>query len=396
MKDKEKSESTFSATSLTFMSTLAVQTAIEQEVAMTLPRIATEESSQELQRSLQSYLVAHCNDPSGQGVVHLMKLLRAYSLPFEKIANLRDQFMPSFFKMNWKHAVQLWPQYKVQTDIPEYDPAEPYIPISFATEVFRAIEKAEMDIGQLSDPHKEAKVVAWTRAILVEISNLFSGAVNNAAEGYINDMGSSEGRIEFKYVVLEVYVIVVLQARVGGVISNNYAQMMAELEGCDMQNRSHQLNLDTLQGVLSSPTQWYFWAYDGKNFTVSDSIAPFHRDEEQETLNRLKIVSRLFGQFLKGYCSALRAFIRRSEERGFQEQQEHSSTYNAWKEASSLAEAAKAKAFSAEEEQDFAVVKILLNQSFDAFPQDHKRQLRFPTRSNIIRECIERHQRSKT
>ncbi|POW15186.1 hypothetical protein PSTT_02423 [Puccinia striiformis] len=308
---------------------------------MTLPRIATEESSQELQRSLQSYLVAHCNDPSGQGVVHLMKLLRAYSLPFEKIANLRDQFMPSFFKMNWKHAVQLWPQYKVQTDIPEYDPAEPYIPISFATEVFRAIEKQR-----------------WT-LILVEISNLFSGAVNNAAEGYINDMGSSEGRIEFKYVVLEVDVIVVLQARVGGVISNNYAQMMAELE-------------------------------------VSDSIAPFHRDEEQETLNRLKIVSRLFGQFLKGYCSALRAFIRRSEERGFQEQQEHSSTYNAWKEASSLAEAAKAKAFSAEEEQDFAVVKILLNQSFDAFPQDHKRQLRFPTRSNIIRECIERHQRSKT
>ncbi|POV98977.1 hypothetical protein PSHT_13793 [Puccinia striiformis] len=334
----------------------------DQEVAMTLPRIATEESSQELQRSLQSYLVAHCNDPSGQGVVHLMKLLRAYSLPFEKIANLRDQFMPSFFKMNWKHAVQLWPQYKVQTDIPEYDPAEPYIPISFATEVFRAIEKAEMDIGQLSDPHKEAKVVAWTRAILVEISNLFSGAVNNAAEGYINDMGSSEGRIEFKYMVLEVCVIVVLQARVGGVISNNYAQMMAELEGCDMQNRSHQLNLDTLQGVLSSPTEWYFWAYDGKNFT--------------------------------GYCSALRAFIRRSEERGFQNSKNTVEPITRGRKPA-LRGSSQSKAFSAEEEQDFAVVKILLNQSFDASHKTTNVNCDFQHDRTSL-ECIERHQRSKT
>ncbi|POW17454.1 hypothetical protein PSHT_06384 [Puccinia striiformis] len=38
-------------------------------------------------------------------------------------------------------------------------------------------------------------------------------------------------------------------------------------------------------------------------------------------------------------------------------------SYEEWEEASSLVEASKAKAFSAQDEQDFTVVKSLLNQS---------------------------------
>ncbi|OAV94959.1 hypothetical protein PTTG_06941 [Puccinia triticina 1-1 BBBD Race 1] len=359
-----------------------------------------------------------------------MKLLRTHSLPFEKIVKCRANLTPSFSKMEWNHAIQLWPQYKVITDIPEYNPIEPYIPKTFAAEVFRAIEKAEVDTSQSGAADNEARVAVLIRVvrkncpipspmpskcpalfestvnrstsfltarkILVEISSLFSGAVSNDAEGYIAGTASSQGRIESIYTVLGACVNVVLEVKAGGIRNRNFAQMMAELESCDMLNVSRQLNLNTLQGVLSSQTEWHFWAYDRRGFTVSEAIAPYHRDEKQEIMNRLKIVARLFGQFLKGYCPALHAFIRRSEGKGFQEQQEHSPSYNEWKKASSLAEAAQAKAFSAKGEQDFAVVRSLLNQSYDALPHDCKRPLRFPTQSNIIDECIEELQCRKT
>ncbi|KAI7962204.1 hypothetical protein MJO28_000298, partial [Puccinia striiformis f. sp. tritici] len=39
-------------------------------------------------------------------------------------------------------------------------------------------------------------------------------------------------------------------------------------------------------------------------------------------------------------------------------------SYEEWEEASSLVEASKAKAFSAQDEQDFTVVKSLLNQRY--------------------------------
>ncbi|WAQ91184.1 hypothetical protein PtA15_14A65 [Puccinia triticina] len=333
---------------------------------------------------------------SESGVVSLMKLLRTHSLPFEKIVKCRANLTPSFSKMEWNHAIQLWPQYKVITDIPEHNPIEPYIPKTFAAEVFRAIEKAEVDTSQSGAADNEARVAVLIRAILVEISSLFSGAVSNDAEGYIAGTASSQGRIESIYTVLGACVNVVLEVKAGGIRNRNFAQMMAELESCDMLNVSRQLNLNTLQGVLSSQTEWHFWAYDRRGFTVSEAIAPYHRDEKQEIMNRLKIVARLFGQFLKGYCPALHAFIRRSEGKGFQEQQEHSPSYNEWKKASSLAEAAQAKAFSAKGEQDFAVVRSLLNQSYDALPHDCKRPLRFPTQSNIIDECIEELQCRKT
>ncbi|WAR58606.1 hypothetical protein PtB15_5B840 [Puccinia triticina] len=310
----------------------------DQEAAITLNQTATEGISQEVPRSFKSHLVNLCNNPSGQGIVYLSQLMRTHSLPFEENINLREKFVPSFSKMEWKHAVQLWPQYKVQANIPEYKPVEPYIPRSFATEVFRAIKKAEIDTCQLSAADNKAKVVAWMRAILVEISNLFSGAVSNNAKSYIKGMGSSQGRIEFIYMVLDVCVIVVLEANVAELTSKNYAQMMAELEG----------------RVVFLGLRW----------------------------NKLHSLGCHCSFSFKG--------------RAFQEQQEHSPSYNAWKEASSLAEAAKAKAFLAKEEQDFAVVRSLLNQSFDALPQDHKRPLRFPTQSNIIDECIGELQRSKT
>ncbi|OAV94960.1 hypothetical protein, variant [Puccinia triticina 1-1 BBBD Race 1] len=242
-----------------------------------------------------------------------MKLLRTHSLPFEKIVKCRANLTPSFSKMEWNHAIQLWPQYKVITDIPEYNPIEPYIPKTFAAEVFRAIEKAEVDTSQSGAADNEARVAVLIRVILVEISSLFSGAVSNDAEGYIAGTASSQGRIESIYTVLGACVNVVLEVKAGGIRNRNFAQMMAELESCDMLNVSRQLNLNTLQGVLSSQTEWHFWAYDRRGFTVSEAIAPYHRDEKQEIMNRLKIVARLFGQFLKGYCPALHAFIRRSE-----------------------------------------------------------------------------------
>ncbi|WAQ91088.1 hypothetical protein PtA15_13A489 [Puccinia triticina] len=272
--------------------------------------------------------------------------------------------------MEWKHARQLWPQYKYHTSIPEFTPIEPYIPKSFATEVFRAIEEAEVDTCPLNAAADEAKVVAWMQAILVKISNLFNGTITNDA------VGASKGRIEFIYMVLELCVIVVLGGKCGGIARNNYAQMMTELEGCAMQNVSRGLHLDILHGVLASQSEWYFWTYDGQGFQVSEVIVPFHRNEKQEVLNRLRITSRLLGQFLNGYCSALCAFIQRSEEVGLQQRQEQfHPSHRKWQEASVLAEQAKVKALSAKNEEDFAVFKSLLNQSFDALPEEHQPQL---------------------
>lgn len=212
-------------------------------------------------------------------------------------------------------------------------------------------------------------------------------------------MGASKGRIEFIYMVLELCVIVVLGGKCGGIARNNYAQMMTELEGesfkiclphlyleycvelvsflgCAMQNVSRGLHLDILHGVLASQSEWYFWTYDGQGFQVSEVIVPFHRNEKQEVLNRLRITSRLLGQFLNGYCSALCAFIQRSEEVGLQQRQEQfHPSHRKWQEASVLAEQAKVKALSAKNEEDFAVFKSLLNQSFDALPEEHQPQL---------------------
>ncbi|KAI9602247.1 hypothetical protein KEM48_000817 [Puccinia striiformis f. sp. tritici PST-130] len=57
--------------------------------------------------------------------------------------------------------------------------------------------------------------------------------------------------------------------------------------------------------------------------------------------------------FDEGYRSALHAYIQRNKEWGIQE------SYEEWEEASSLVEASKAKAFSAQDEQDFTVVKTM-------------------------------------
>ena len=136
----------------------------DEEVTRVFVEMSSEYSTQR-QASFEAYMSELCNDPSGQGGVYLVKLLRTHSLSFENIVDLRKRFVPSFSNMEWKHARQLWPQYKYHTSIPEFTPIEPYIPKSFATEVFRAIEEAEVDTCPLNAAADEAKVVAWMQAV---------------------------------------------------------------------------------------------------------------------------------------------------------------------------------------------------------------------------------------
>ncbi|KNE92865.1 hypothetical protein PSTG_13776 [Puccinia striiformis f. sp. tritici PST-78] len=204
-------------------------------------------------------------------------------------------------------------------------------------------------------------------------------------------MGASNGRIEFIYKVLETCSVVILEAKCGQITRNNFAQMMAELEACTQQNIANKLNLKAIHGVLSSQQEWHFWTYDGSNFRVSDSIAPFHCNEDTEIFNRFRIISILFGQFLDGYCLALDAFLRKSEEVGINEGKgEHHPSYAKWMQASQIANKAKAKALSAENEEDFMAVRHLLKKSFDSLPPDHNCDLRFPTQSNGILRCMEK------
>ncbi|PLW47868.1 hypothetical protein PCANC_07871 [Puccinia coronata f. sp. avenae] len=61
--------------------------------------------------------------------------------------------------------------------------------------------------------------------------------------------------------------------------------------------------------------------------------------------------------------------------RAIQEKWVRNPSNQAWEEASFLAGEAKIKAFLAHDEEGFAIVKSLLNQSFAALPQDSKRKL---------------------
>ncbi|KAI9630782.1 hypothetical protein KEM48_013549 [Puccinia striiformis f. sp. tritici PST-130] len=128
--------------------------------------------------------------------------------------------------MTWPDICEIWNQYKDHTNVPSYEPDELYIPGSFATQVFHAIEKAEMDTCRLSAATNKAKVVAWMRAAIGSANRL-----TNDAEVYISGMGASNGRIEFIYKVLETCSVVILEAKCGQITRNNFAQLMAELEG---------------------------------------------------------------------------------------------------------------------------------------------------------------------
>ncbi|EFP79420.2 uncharacterized protein PGTG_05741 [Puccinia graminis f. sp. tritici CRL 75-36-700-3] len=117
-------------------------------------------------------------------------------------------------------------------------PPEPHIPQSFTKAVFRAIEKIKVDTCSLSAATNGAKVAAWMQAILVEGSNLFNGTVTSNLDGFIKGTDDSEGRYEFVYMVLKLCVIVVLEGKSDGTTSNNYAQMMTELQGSTRQART--------------------------------------------------------------------------------------------------------------------------------------------------------------
>ncbi|POW15707.1 hypothetical protein PSTT_02018 [Puccinia striiformis] len=234
----------------------------------------------------EAIVIALCDDQSGKEGVYLIKLLRSHRLPVKALISLKSKFMPSFSKMTWPDICEIWNQYKDHTNVPSYEPDELYIPGSFATQVFHAIEKAEMDTCRLSAATNKAKVVAWMRAVLETCS------------------------------------VVILEAKCGQITRNNFAQLMAELEGL------------------------YFLLNDLFNETALQGI---------------------------------------NEGKG-----EHHPSYAKWMQASQIANKAKAKALSAENEEDFMAVRHLLKKSFDSLPPDHNCDLRFPTQSNGILRCMEK------
>ncbi|KAI9622915.1 hypothetical protein H4Q26_014855 [Puccinia striiformis f. sp. tritici PST-130] len=107
-------------------------------------------TEQQQRNFFENYLSRLCDDQSGKEGVYLIKLLRSHRLPVEALISLKSKFMPLFSKMTWPDICEIWNQYKDHTNVPSYEPDELYIPGSFATQVFHAIEKAEMDTCRLS------------------------------------------------------------------------------------------------------------------------------------------------------------------------------------------------------------------------------------------------------
>jgi hypothetical protein len=94
---------------------------------------------------------------------------------------LLDKFELSLSNMEWKHITQLWPKYKYPTDvtnIQELNTIEPYIPASFATEVFRSIKKVQVDSCPSSAATNDAQVAVWMRAVHPRGSSYRAGLWN--------------------------------------------------------------------------------------------------------------------------------------------------------------------------------------------------------------------------
>ncbi|KAI8998069.1 hypothetical protein BC832DRAFT_251525 [Gaertneriomyces semiglobifer] len=253
-------------------------------------------------------------EDQGRGAALVLKLMLKFRLPTEHFVKYRDAFKKSLSDLTWNQIVQVYPQYKTPHMIPLLTQDVWYVSDKFLEDVLAAMWKAEKTTVSLVEVKKESELVHWMSAVVLEIANYFEGAVRNEPEKSMR--GSlSQGRVEFVWVAVRLCVLIVLEMNASGFDTDNYAQIMAELEAGAYSNVLERISVDTIYGLLANKDGWIFVEYypNLNQFKISRALQVDDRDPDCRVQNRCTGIRLLWGLFVKGYCKAVGAMQQRSK-----------------------------------------------------------------------------------
>ncbi|WAR57363.1 hypothetical protein PtB15_8B410 [Puccinia triticina] len=324
---------------------------------------------------------------SPEGAIELIKLARKHKLPVSNFLDYKEKLTPSFSKLTWNHAKQLY-GLKSPSDIPVLVVDLPFISEELALKLFTRVDEADKTTSSLHDADREAKVVAWLILVISKIVVLFDGAISNDHEGNLRGFDGGGGRVEFIYLVLDLCIVLIVEAKYGQDNNNNFAQIMVELEAADQQNCLRNLSIEKVFGVLASARTWYFWSYTGgptaTSFAVSTPFIVTSNDPDSQTEMRLETFRAMWVFFLNGFLLALGALMERSNyeaneeamQKGFNpDQYPRRPSYRKWQEAHSHAQNAVNLSKSAKNDQEFNQVLAVLKMSLNALPDEHSQTI---------------------
>ncbi|KAI9088771.1 hypothetical protein DFS34DRAFT_598214 [Phlyctochytrium arcticum] len=157
-------------------------------------------------------------------------------------------------------------------------------------------------------------IIALSRLFTINFCvNHYDGALRNEAERSMRGQ-LFNGQVEFVWACFSLCVFVVMEMKRKGFESENYAQLMGELEAAAFTNYGNRTTVENVLGVMANKDGWIFMAYDtaANTFQVSRTLNINSPDDLERINARATCSSVSVVWFLQGYCTAVVAMQKRS------------------------------------------------------------------------------------
>ncbi|KAJ3169082.1 hypothetical protein HDU87_000867 [Geranomyces variabilis] len=261
----------------------------------------------------------------------------------------------------------------------------PYVSKSFINRVFERMRDAERTNRPLDRVDKAAQLVHWMSAVTIEIAQYFLGAICNEAEKAMRGE-FSRGQVEFVWVAFRLSVVVVMEMKRKGFETDNYAQLMGELQAAAFTNAGSRCPVDVVRGMMANKDGWIFMDYDvqANAFAVSTTLAIDMHNEDLTIENRIVGMRLMWQMFLHGYVMQIEEDLKANLPKPGQKRKAEPSVETLeknlinrrtsaakWQRVAALALQAKNSANTAESDKEFEATMALLHQSIEAVPEHY-------------------------